>query len=72
MNLRKRQIRAARKAKANRLSRWQDVPTPSSQFATQGIKPARKRLGKPARGEALAATDTHKAALRRMAASVLS
>lgn len=46
MNTQKRQIRAARKAKAQRLQRWQGVPTPTSQFATQGVKPARKRLGK--------------------------
>lgn len=49
MNLRKRQIRAARKAKANRLSRWQGVPTPASQFATLDVLPTRKRLGKPSR-----------------------
>jgi hypothetical protein len=46
MSPRKRQIRAARKAKAQRLQRWQNVPTPSSQFATQGVTPSRKRLGK--------------------------
>lgn len=33
MNLRKRQIRAARKAKAQRLERWQHVPTPQSKWA---------------------------------------
>ena len=49
MSPRKRQIRSARKAKAQRLQRWQGVPTPSSQFATQGVKPTRKRLGKPSR-----------------------
>jgi hypothetical protein len=48
MNLRKRQIRAARKAKAQRLSRWQGVPTPASQFATEGTNP-RKRSGPTAR-----------------------
>jgi hypothetical protein len=44
MNTQKRQIRAARKAKANRLFRWQGVPQPASQFATNGTKP-RKASG---------------------------
>jgi hypothetical protein len=50
MNTQKRQIRAARKAKANRLCRWQGVPTPSSQFATQGVRP-RKHLAFMTRAE---------------------
>jgi hypothetical protein len=55
MNLRKRQIRAARKAKAQRLQRWQGVPTPSSQFATQGVRPSAKRFGPPSRAVLAAA-----------------